>query len=468
MSTESTRAAADRALAEALEQARALARQARDEEARSAYLEVLRIDPANFAALNELGTLALKGGFRSAARTAYAQAVALHPSNPIGRVNLANVLREDNDVAGARLHYEAALAIDPDLPQAHQGMAWVGAELGLPRIEEHRRRGFDGCALITQPYRGTGVGAPLVLLVSARGGNLPTRLWIDDRRFTIHAIYADHWSLGSPLPPHALMVNAIGDADLCAQALEHAEALANETRAPVINHPARIKVTGRAENARRLAAIPGVIAPRIERLSRTALGEARDLEFPLLLRSPGFHTGRHFVYVATRADLEPALAGLAGEELLAIQYLHARGADGMARKYRVMFVDGTAYPLHLAVSSDWKVHYFSADMARSAAFREEERRFLEDMPGVLGARAMQALEGIRAMLGLEYAGVDFAIARDGSVLLFEANATMVVFPPGPEALWDYRRGAIDTVIEAAKRMLDVRSAAAAASRAPAR
>ena len=81
---------------------------------------------------------------------------------------------------------------------------------------------------------------------------------------------------------------------------------------------------------------------------------------------------------------------------------------------------------------------------------------------------MQALDRIRATLGLEYAGVDFAIARDGSVLLFEANATMIVFPPGPEALWDYRRGAIDTVIEAAKHMLDVRSAAAAASRAPAR
>jgi hypothetical protein len=43
------------------------------------------------------------------------------------------------------------------------------------------------------------------------------------------------------------------------------------------------------------------------------------------------------------------------------------------------------------------------------------------------------------------------------VLLFEANATMVVFPPGPEAMWDYRRGAVDAVIEAAKRMLDARA-----------
>ena len=128
----------------------------------------------------------------------------------------------------------------------------------------------------------------------------------------------------------------------------------------------------------------------------------------------------------------------------------------MARKYRVMFVDGTLYPLHLAVSADWKVHYFSADMARNAAYREEEQRFLVDMPGVLGARAVRALESIRDALGLDYAGVDFGLGQDGSVLLFEANATMVVFPPGPGAMWDYRRPAIDRVIAAASRMLEAR------------
>jgi hypothetical protein len=66
---------------------------------------------------------------------------------------------------------------------------------------------------------------------------------------------------------------------------------------------------------------------------------------------------------------------------------------------------------------------------------------------------MAALEQIGAVLDLEYAGIDFALAPDGSVLLFEANATMVVFPPGPEPMWDYRRAAINDVMEAATRML---------------
>lgn len=67
---------------------------------------------------------------------------------------------------------------------------------------------------------------------------------------------------------------------------------------------------------------------------------------------------------------------------------------------------------------------------------------------------MQALANLAAVLGLEYAGADFALSSEGSLLLFEANATMVVFPPGPEPLWDYRRAAIDAALQAARRMLE--------------
>jgi len=39
------------------------------------------------------------------------------------------------------------------------------------------------------------------------------------------------------------------------------------------------------------------------------------------------------------------------------------------------------------------------------------------------------------------------------VILFEANATMVAVPPGPDPMWDYRRGSIADAIQAAQRML---------------
>ena len=65
-------------------------------------------------------------------------------------------------------------------------------------------------------------------------------------------------------------------------------------------------------------------------------------------------------------------------------------------------------------------------------------------------RAMAALEKILATLQLDYAGVDFALSPDGRVQLFEANATLVLAPPGPEAIWDYRPAAAGAVLDACR------------------
>jgi hypothetical protein len=279
-----------------------------------------------------------------------------------------------------------------------------------------------------------------------------TRQWLDDRLFAVTVLHVEFQDTATPLPPHALIVNIVGDADLCAEALECAQTAINQSPAPVLNPPACVKPTTREENARRLAALPGVIAPRIVRLNREQILSDEGLTFPLLLRSPGFHTGFHFLRVEMRDALPEALASLPGDDLLAIEYLDARGADGMARKYRVMFIGGKMFPLHLAISSDWKVHYFSAAMADDAIHREEERRFLEDMPSALGEKAMRALERIGMEVGVDYFGIDFGLAPDGSLLLFEANATMVVLAPPPDPIWDYRRRAVAEIIGAAKSM----------------
>ena len=180
---------------------------------------------------------------------------------------------------------------------------------------------------------------------------------------------------------------------------------------------------------------------------------ARGLGFPLLLRSPGFHTGRHFARVESADDLGGVVAALPGPALMAIQYLDARGPDGFARKHRVMMIGGNLYPMHLAIAADWKVHYATAAMRDHPGFQAEEARFLEAMPDALGERAMTALRAIQAALGLDYAGADFALGPDGEVLLFEANATMNIIPPDASAQWDYRRPAIERAQTAARSLL---------------
>ncbi len=70
---------------------------------------------------------------------------------------------------------------------------------------------------------------------------------------------------------------------------------------------------------------------------------------------------------------------------------------------------------------------------------------------------MAALENINAALDLDYGGIDFAVNADGDILLFEANATMVMVPLAPDDKWAYRRPAFDRVFAAIRTMLVARS-----------
>jgi glutathione synthase/RimK-type ligase-like ATP-grasp enzyme len=219
----------------------------------------------------------------------------------------------------------------------------------------------------------------------------------------------------------------------------------------VINSPANVLQTRRTD-AHRFSEVPGLVTPVTITLPRTML-HCHGLGFPLLVRTPGFHTGRNFVRVERPDDLASAVERLPGKELTVIQYLDARGADGKFRKYRVMMIDGHLFPLHLAISSDWKVHYFAAEMAENESYRAQDAEFLEHMPDVLGARAMDALAIIQTVLGLDYGGIDFGLSPTGDVLLFEANATMVVNPPEAGEKWEYRRAPVQRIFAAVRSML---------------
>jgi hypothetical protein len=125
-----------------------------------------------------------------------------------------------------------------------------------------------------------------------------------------------------------------------------------------------------------------------------------------------------------------------------------------------MMVDGQLYPLHLAISHNWKIHYFSAEMADRPELRIEEEKFLTDMQSVLGDKAMAALKRVQEVVGLDYAGIDFGLSPQGEILLFEANATMIVQQPEEGEHWDYRRPAVERIHAAVRRML-MRNAGAA-------
>ena len=445
-------------------------------EARDEYIVVLVREPDHLPAMNKLGNVLIAMGHRKAAQIVYNEAVLRHPNDPLSRVNVGSYLLEECEAMvapeqakraremkrEARGHFEQALRIQPDFEMAHEGLSYLLKDLGEPqKAAWHRSEAFRNRSVIPLHYRGGREPLRVLQLVSTCGGNVRLRRFLDNRIFQTYIVLPEFCDGKTALPAHQLVVNGIGDVEVAAGALEAAELVLSLTRVPIVNSPAAVRETGRSDNARRLRSLPGVVTPLTEVLARERLTDA-DAEatlqrhgfgFPLLLRAPGFHTGQHFLRVQNFEMLSAALAELPGKELIVMQYLDARGRDGKSRKYRAMMIDGQLYPVHLAISRHWKIHFFNAEMADNPEHRAEDSAFLEDMPGVLGSVAMNALGRIQAVLGLDYAGIDFGMNAHGELLVFEANAAMAVNPPDPGERWNYRRAAYSRIHAAVQKML---------------
>jgi hypothetical protein len=425
-----------------------------DLSAAAAFLDRLRVEPQHLGSLMGVARVALATGRRDAARTVLGQVTRHHAGVLSAWVTLGNMALEDGEAEVARRHYQVALATDSTCVEARQGLARSLAALGEPAAAEpFWASGFVGHAIAPRRFRGACVAAEVLYLAAARGGNVRLWPWLDETHVAVTVIYADYADPLAPLPRHDRVINAIGDADVAHVALANAVVMMESATGRVINHPDRVRRTGRRDLSGLCHGIDGLVAPLIHRMDRTSVLLAEGIDFPVLIRASGFHTGQYFTCVASPAELAPVLATMPGDEFFVIHLLDGRGPDGMVRKYRVMFIDGKIYPWHLAISSDWKVHYFTAAMAEQKSYRAEEQQFLNDMPNVLGRRAMTALGQLCRRLGLDYAGVDFGLAADGSVLAFEANASMTINDPPSGAIWDYRRSAVAVVQAAASRML---------------
>jgi hypothetical protein len=91
------------------------------------------------------------------------------------------------------------------------------------------------------------------------------------------------------------------------------------------------------------------------------------------------------------------------------------------------------------------IHYYNAAMADHQWMRDEEARFIANLDSVFTGRLRDALDEISAAIPLEYFGIDCAIARDGRLLLFEADAAMLVHGTDPPDLYPYKRAGFERI-----------------------
>ena len=225
-----------------------------------------------------------------------------------------------------------------------------------------------------------------------------------------------------------MICNADDGKDILPQALELVERLGR----PTINHPRLIMNTDRETIARRLAHIPSCAIPRTVRVAGAVLTKAAlnrefaEFSLPLLVRVAGTHGGDDFDKADDWDDIVAFVSENPEAIYYLIEYVDYRSDDGLFRKYRIIFIDEEIFPYHLAIHDDWKVHHFRTDMANQKWMRMEEERYLQDMGSVFSAEHQNALRAVAKATGLDYGGIDCGLNRDGRIVVFEANASMLV------------------------------------------
>lgn len=361
---------------------------------------------------------------------------------------------KDEHVAAAAW-YELVLHLDPTLAVAHLNLAAIHELAGRPaEASACRARAYALQRVFVEQS-----GAPgLRVLVLCAGGaalNTPFEILLPTARCVRIKYAIDHAGDDEDegLPPYDLVFNAIGEADVAPALAARLQRFAARCPRPLLNPPAVAARTRRDRLGALLAGLDDVVvapcvrceSPPADAAALATMLAAADIGLPALYRPLASHGGKGVVRCD---DVAALLAAAAAGPGYLTRYVDYRSADGYFRKYRMVCVDRRPYPYHLAVSRHWLVHYFSADMAGDPQRIDEERRFLADPGAALGVRAQAALAAVAQRLDLDYGGIDFGLLADGRVLVFEANATMLIHRERADGPLAHKNASVDTIVDA--------------------
>ena len=434
----------------------ALHRLGRLDDAAAAFERALALGAADAVTRNNLGDLRRSQGRLDDALAAFDQAIASDPRLAMAHVNRGIVLVKLERPAEAIASFRRALALDPAMIAAHLELAEALEAARLPDdARRHRTEAYRRQPVIVEPCGGATADASVLLLCSADRRDVSMRFLIDPRRFAKLHLFLLRPQDGGPHPPAVLerlprvdlVFNTIADPDLGEPYFAEAAALGARAGRPLLNPPARLPATRRDRLAETLAGIPRLLVPTTRRVARAALG-LLPLDGPKLVRPVGAHGGEALERIEDAARLGAYLLKTPAEQFYLTDFCDFRSADGWYRKYRLIFVDRWPYPYHLAIGRDWKLHYWRIEKDVEAWMKDEEAAFLADWERVLGAALVDTARAIAARLDLDYGGMDCGVMPDGRLVLFEANANMLVHLDDPADRFPYKHRHVPRIFAA--------------------
>lgn len=321
-------------------------------------------------------------------------------------------------------------------------------------------------ALVQPDYRVTHgkASGPRILAFVTPGdfmANTPIDFLLSGSDAVLLLHYVDAETRTLELPDHDVAFMAIGESQENAPVLANMARLLANFPGPIFNNaPALIASLTRDRVSALLASEPSIFAPRTHRLKRAdieAIAAGTRLAtptFPLVLRPAGTHAGQGMKRITDRQELSLWLSENPAAEAYAVPFIDYRGADGLYSKQRVVLIKGKPFASHMALSTHWMVHYLNADMAEYPDRRDAEARWMADFDRTFALRHARAFAALHRIFGLDYFGIDCAELPDGRLLVFEVDVAMIVHDMDEEAVYPYKKPAMQKLFAAFVAALD--------------
>jgi hypothetical protein len=297
------------------------------------------------------------------------------------------------------------------------------------------------------------------------GGNTPIEFLLENSGIELQTLYVvPSADLPTPLPEHDVAIVIASDSEECIEALRKIDAMAPRWPRPLLNPPRLIRNLDRDKLHSLLQDVSGLEIPATLSVARAELSSiaqsladvsslAAELKFPIIARPRGSHAGVGLVRLDDPAAVARYLAERSEQEFFVSRFVDYAGADGLFRKYRIVFIGGKPYACHMAIADRWDIWYLNAGMAFSAEKRDEEARFMRNFDVDFALRHRTALAAVASRVGLDYFTIDCAENSNGELLIFEADNTAVVHNMDSPDVFPYKPPQMRRIFDAFAAML---------------
>jgi Flp pilus assembly protein TadD len=441
--------------------------QGKADEAVAYFLQAIELNPGHWPSRTNLVQALIATRQYLTAKTLLLELIDERPEHGRLHHDLGRACFELDEKELALCHFREASVLDP---KNAESLYWIGAlsqSAGdMVAAQSAYRYAAEIQPLIRRPAVKTPAKFKVLALYSPFGGNTPTQYLFADANYETDTLSLlpstdiDALSLGCD---YGVVVNLISDADQATDVLVAANSLVGRLGSSIINHPRSVLRTTRDVTSQMFSGIPACRVPKTLRLkadgdfSRSLPQIMSGLSFPILVRPAGTHGGERFEKVDDIATLVDLIEERSELDHYLIEYIDYRSVDGYFRKYRFVFVAGEIFPYHLAIGADWKLHRDSVDMRGQGWMREEEALFVSCPGRFFEDHHLEALKTIGDRIGLEYFGVDCGLDALGNLVVFEANASVLVH--GEEGELAYKDAFVKRIREAFNAMLARHAAA---------